>query len=63
VQLRAGKRTVAKQHLSRTCKAHFRPRIDRRVRFRAGIAADATYAAATTDKLRIRVRRAAAGRA
>jgi hypothetical protein len=55
VQLRAGKRMVARQHLSRTCKAHFRPRIDHRVRFRAVIAADATYAAATSGKLRIRV--------
>jgi hypothetical protein len=35
VRLRVGRRTVDKQSLSRTCKAHFRPRIAERVRFRA----------------------------
>ena len=54
VRLRVGKQTVATQQLSRTCKAHFRPRIAERVRFRAVIAADATYVAATSDKLGLR---------
>jgi hypothetical protein len=63
VRLRAGKETVARQHLSRTCKAHFRPRIPQPVRFRAVIAADATYAAATSDKLGIRPAKGGSGRA
>jgi hypothetical protein len=58
VRLRAGRRTVAKAHLSRACKAHFRPRIRRRVHFRAVVAADATYLAATSGKLTIRPARA-----
>ena len=59
VRLRVGKRTVDKQNLGRTCKAHFRPQVGRRVRFRAAIAADATYAAATSDKLALRPAQAA----
>jgi hypothetical protein len=62
VRLRVGKKTVARQHLSRTCKAHFRPRVAHRVRFRAAIAADATYAAATSDKLGLRPAKAAPAR-
>src|SRR4029077_6304766 len=54
VRLRAGIRTVAKADLSRTCKAHFRPKIGHRVRFRATIGADATYLAATSKKLGLR---------
>lgn len=54
VRLRVGRRTVDRRTLSRTCKAHFRPRIGRRVRFRATIAADAIYAGATSDPLRVR---------
>ena len=60
VGLRVGKQTVARQQLSRACKAHFRPRIPERVRFRAVIAADATYVAATSDKLGLRPAQAAA---
>jgi hypothetical protein len=63
VRLRVGKRTVAKRNLGRTCKAHFRPRIGHRVRFRAAIAADAVYAAATSDKLGLRPAKAAPAKA
>ena len=63
VRLRVGKQTVAKQNLSRTCKAHFRPKIDRRVHFRAAIAADATYAAATSDELALRPARGRSAKA
>lgn len=59
VRLRVGKGTIDKQTLSRSCKAHFRPRIDHRVHFRATIAADATYVAATSDKLGLRPAKAA----
>jgi hypothetical protein len=62
VRLRVGKHTVARQPLSRICKAHFRPRIAHRVRFRAAIAADATYAAATSDKLGLRPAKGGSGR-
>ncbi len=64
VRLRAGKEIVAKRSLGRTCKAHFRPRVGHRIRFRAEIAADATYVAATSGKLGLRpakVHRAQAG--
>jgi hypothetical protein len=54
VRLRVGKRTVARAPLSRACKAHFRPRIGHRVRFRASIAADAAYTGATSSRLGIR---------
>jgi hypothetical protein len=54
VRLRVGKGTVAKRNLGRACKAHFRPRVEQRVRFRAVIGADATYSAATSDKLALR---------
>jgi hypothetical protein len=63
VRLRVGKSAIDKQHLSRTCKAHFRPKISRRVHFRAVIAADATYAAATSGKLTIRPAKGGSGRA
>ena len=59
VRLRVGKRAVAKQNLGRTCKAHFRPRVGHRVRFRAVIAADATYVGATSDRLGLRPAKAA----
>jgi hypothetical protein len=54
VRLRVGKRTVARQALSRRCKAHFRPKLAGRTRFRAVIAADATYTAATSAPLGVR---------
>jgi hypothetical protein len=57
VTLRSGKRTFPKRHLGRRCTAHFRPRIQRRARFRATIAADATYVGATSRRLRIEVAR------
>jgi hypothetical protein len=63
VRLRIGKSTVDKRTLSRSCKAHFRPRIDHRAHFRATIAADAIYAAATSDKLGIRAAQPRARRA
>ncbi|HKZ15284.1 MAG TPA: hypothetical protein VJL81_15715, partial [Solirubrobacterales bacterium] len=62
VTLRVGRRAVAKAELSGVCKAHFHPRIDHRVRFRVAIAADATYAAATSDKLSVRIRTGAGAR-
>jgi hypothetical protein len=54
VRLRVGKQTVARQALSRRCKAHFRPKVVRRTHFRAVIAADATYTAATSAALGVR---------
>jgi Glucose / Sorbosone dehydrogenase len=63
VRLRVGKHTVDRQNLSRTCKAHFRPKIDRLVHFRAAIAADATYAAATSAKLALGPAKGGSGRA
>jgi hypothetical protein len=63
VRLRVGKRTVARQKLGRTCKAHLRPRIGHRVRFRATIAADAIYTAATSARLGLRPARAAPAKA
>jgi Glucose / Sorbosone dehydrogenase len=55
VTLRSGKTTFPKQHLGRRCTAHFRPQIEHRAGFRATLAADATYVAATSRKLRIKV--------
>lgn len=59
VRLTVGERTVDSRALDRACRTHFRPRIAHRVRFRATVAADAIYAAASSDKLRIRVAKAA----
>jgi hypothetical protein len=59
VRLRVGKRTVARQQLGRTCKAHFRPRVGHPIRFRVAIAADATYNGATSDRLGLRPAEAA----
>jgi hypothetical protein len=63
VRLRTGKHIVDKQRLSRSCKAHFRPRVGRPASFRAAIAADATYAAATSDKLALRPAKSASAKA
>lgn len=57
VTLRRGPDRVARRRLGRSCTAAFRPRIERRGGFRAAIGADATYAAATSGKLAIRVAR------
>lgn len=56
VTLRGGGTKATKHHLDRTCTARFRPQISHRSTFRATVAADATYAAATSRKLRIRIR-------
>ena len=56
VTLRGGGRKATKRPLDRTCTARFRPRISHRGTFRATVAADAAYAAATSRKLRIRIR-------
>ncbi|MBA3865926.1 MAG: PQQ-dependent sugar dehydrogenase [Solirubrobacterales bacterium] len=52
--LRNGK-PYATRHLDRVCTARFRPRITRGARFRATAPEDATYAAAYSRKLQIRV--------
>jgi glucose/arabinose dehydrogenase len=56
VVLRRGRHKVATRHLDRACTARFTPKIARRAAFRAGVAADATYVAATSRKLGIRIR-------
>jgi hypothetical protein len=45
---------VAKRSLGRTCKAHFRPLVPQRVRYRAVIGSDATYDGATSAKVGLR---------
>jgi hypothetical protein len=55
VTLLSGKRTGARRRLDSSCVAHFYPWVSRPTSFRASIAADSTYLAATSRKLRIRV--------
>jgi Glucose / Sorbosone dehydrogenase len=58
VRLLRGGRRVAARRLDRACTAHFRPRIRKRVVFRASIAEDETYVSALSRKLRMKPRKA-----
>ncbi len=58
VKLLRGRRTVGTRRLDRACTAHFRPRIRRRGNYRGSIAEDASFQAAISRKLKIRVRKA-----
>ncbi|HEX5610203.1 MAG TPA: PQQ-dependent sugar dehydrogenase [Solirubrobacterales bacterium] len=58
VRLLRGGRRVAARRLDRACTAHFRPRIRRKVVFRASVAEDETYLFAESRKLRIKPRKA-----
>jgi hypothetical protein len=51
VTLLQGNRKLGSRHLDRACTARFLPRIRHRVQFRATIAEDSTYVAATSRKL------------
>ena len=53
VKLFRGRRHVASAHLSLACTVTFRPRITHKVAYRAEIAEDATYVAATSRNLHI----------
>ena len=57
VSLWEGRRRVGTRHLDRVCSVRFRPRIKHRVRFRATVKSDGTYAEATSRKLKIRILR------
>jgi glucose/arabinose dehydrogenase len=57
VSLWRGRGLIGTRHLDRACSARFRPRISRRIRFRATVKADETYEAATSRKLTIKPRR------
>lgn len=56
VRLLRGGRRLAARRLDRACTAHFRPRIRKRVVFRASIAEDETYVSALSRKLRVKPR-------
>ncbi len=55
VKLFRGRKHLATRRLDRACSVRFRPRITRRVTFRATVAEDANYVAATSRKLRIKI--------
>jgi hypothetical protein len=55
VKLWRGRVHLATRRLDRACSVRFRPRITRRAVFRASVAEDANYVAATSRKLRIKV--------
>ena len=55
VTLLSGGKRIGTRRLSRACTVHFRPRIDRGATLRASIAADSTYVAATSRRLRLRI--------
>ncbi|HMI82302.1 MAG TPA: PQQ-dependent sugar dehydrogenase [Solirubrobacterales bacterium] len=57
VTLWRGRRKLGTRRLDRVCSVRFRPRINRRSRFRAVVAASDTYASATSRKLTIKPRR------
>jgi hypothetical protein len=56
VKLMRGRKHLGTRHLDRACTVRFRPRITRRTNFRATIAEDANYVAATSRKLRVLIR-------
>ena len=55
IKLREGRRRLGSRYLSRACSVNFRPHIRHRGSFRASIGEDATYVAASSRKLRIRI--------
>jgi hypothetical protein len=55
VRLLRGHTPIASKRLNRACTAHFMPRIGRRTKFRATVAEDATYQAATSRDLKIKI--------
>ncbi len=57
VTLWRGNRRVGTRHLDKVCTARFRPRISRRSGFRATVKADATYVAAMSRKLTIKLKK------
>lgn len=57
VKLFRNRARLGSRRLDRACTARFLPRVDHRVQFRAEIAADATYEAATSRRLGVRVYR------
>ena len=57
VSLWQGKRRIAVRRADRVCSVRFRPRIKHRVRFRAKVLSDGTYAEAVSRPLKIRILR------
>jgi glucose/arabinose dehydrogenase len=57
VSLWQGRRRIGTRHLDRVCSVRFRPRIKHRVRFRATVKSDGTYAEAFSRRLNIRILR------
>jgi glucose/arabinose dehydrogenase len=57
VSLWQGRRRIGVRHLDRVCSVRFRPRIKHRVRYRATVKSDGTYAEAMSRKLKIRILR------
>lgn len=55
VKLMRGRTHLGTRRLDRACTVRFRPKISRRVKFRALIAEDANYLAASSRKLQIKV--------
>jgi glucose/arabinose dehydrogenase len=55
IRLREGRRRLGSKYLSRACSVNFRPRIRHPGSFHASIGEDATYVAASSRKLRIRI--------
>ncbi len=58
VKLMRGRTHLGTRRLDRACTVRFRPRITRRANFRATIAEDANYVAATSRKLSVVIRHA-----
>ena len=57
VSLWQGRRRIGTRHLDRVCSVRFRPRIKHRIRFRATVKSDGTYAEAISRRLNIRILR------
>jgi glucose/arabinose dehydrogenase len=57
VSLWQGKRRIGVRRADRVCSVRFRPRIKHRVRFRAKVSSDGTYAEAVSRPLKIRILR------
>jgi glucose/arabinose dehydrogenase len=57
VTLWRGRKKIGTRHLDRVCSARFRPRINRRSRFRATVKADATYVAAISRKVTVKIKK------
>jgi|GEM_PF-520546 len=56
VKLYRGKKRIASKRLSKSCIAHFGPRLLSSAHFQAKIGADSTHVASSSPKLRVRVR-------